>query len=757
MPNNLKISKVKPSEPSMNYEFLHSEGLKYIEKLAHKIWTDYNLHDPGITILELLCYAITDLGYRTSYPIEDILASSEDSSKNLSEQFFSAKTILPTRPVTENDYRKLLLDIEGVINAWLVRHHPAPFYVDCLNSKLSYDNNHLENKVVLKGLYDIMLELEKDKAGQASEIIKKAKAKLHKNRNLCEDFICFNIIEPKEFILCAEIDLAFDADIDEVEASIFYEVQKYLTPPVKFYTLQEMFDKGKRADEIFEGPLLEHGFIDDDELEASFIRNTIRLSDIIQIIMDIEGVLAVRDVIVRPASGEVMSDDKWIIKVNEKGKLNQPVIDVQGSRIVYYKDILPFRADEDKVKDDLQKRRDKEHRKLISSEDIPIPEGQFRDIEQYYSFQNHFPQNYGISQTGLPGSATEKRKARAKQLKAYLLFYDQVLADYFSQLAHVKELFSLNKEVKKTYFTQVVLSVKDVEKDGLYEKDIPQLKKKIQELAEDKDLFFKRRNIFLDHLLARFAENFNEYVWLMYSLNGNQAKEDMIETKLNFLKEYRAISSERGMAFNYRDKDNLWDTYNVSGLEHRLARLLGFENYQRRNLCTPPVSDEEGLFVVEHILLRPINPEEDNFLLICVDKDCSEAENWDPYSFRITIVLPAWPERFSEIDFRRFVEKTIRLETPAHILPRICWINKDQMCDFEEKYMKWLDHHATSPDPCVPATEPSNKRSEALNNFISILSDLRSVYPHATLADCLEKGYPENPFILNRTFLGTKK
>ena len=63
-----------PEFKSMQYDYLRSVGLKHIQDLSGKIWTNYNLSDPGVSILEVLGYAITDLGYRTSYPIPDILA-----------------------------------------------------------------------------------------------------------------------------------------------------------------------------------------------------------------------------------------------------------------------------------------------------------------------------------------------------------------------------------------------------------------------------------------------------------------------------------------------------------------------------------------------------------------------------------------------------------------------------------------------------------------------------------------------------------
>ncbi|MEM6722860.1 MAG: hypothetical protein AAF598_02420, partial [Bacteroidota bacterium] len=68
------IPKEQNLQNSQDYGFLREEGLKYIEALAHQLWTDFNSHDPGITMLEAISFAITDLGYRTSFDIKDILA-----------------------------------------------------------------------------------------------------------------------------------------------------------------------------------------------------------------------------------------------------------------------------------------------------------------------------------------------------------------------------------------------------------------------------------------------------------------------------------------------------------------------------------------------------------------------------------------------------------------------------------------------------------------------------------------------------------
>src|SRR5687768_14758168 len=90
----LTIPKAPVLHQSENYAFLRAEGIRYIEKLSNKLWTDYNTHDPGIAIMELLCYAITDLGYRTSFRLEDILALDPRNAYN-TRNFYTAKEILP--------------------------------------------------------------------------------------------------------------------------------------------------------------------------------------------------------------------------------------------------------------------------------------------------------------------------------------------------------------------------------------------------------------------------------------------------------------------------------------------------------------------------------------------------------------------------------------------------------------------------------------------------------------------------------------
>jgi hypothetical protein len=867
------ISKQPSSAPARNFRLLREEGLQHIQLLSRKVWTDYNIHDPGITSLELLSYAITDLAYRIGQPLPDLLALPENEEAT-EPSFPTAAQVLPGRPVTVEDYRRMLIDIPGIRNAWLLPVS-SRYAINCERSRLEFEQKNKPQQkgwIEITGLYQVLLELDEDIAPADTErrvqLKQQAWQLLQANRNLCEDFTGIKLVQQRKFCLCAEIELTPEAEIDLTEARIFRAVQQFLTPPVKTYALEQQLDKGVPVESIFEGrmprlwprpwpfPFLSNGFLDVDELADSQIRQRINLSDILQVMMKVDGVQAVRDIIIAPSGAPLPEvEDSWTIPVWKDGEeALQPVISVDSSRLVFYKDILPFRANSARVETLLAEMGAGEQVAAhSSSEDLPIPGGRYRKTSSYSSIQQHYPRCYGINGSGLPDSATTERKAQARQLQAYLLFFDQVLANYFAQLGNVRQLFSLDPTIGQSYFTQVVEGVR--ESDTIYA-DSTSLATDIQNLTESNAIFLERRNKFLDHLLARFAENFNEYVWTMYAHDRSNASAEAARAKREFLREYPELSANRGGAFNYSLAKELWNTDNISGLSRRIGRLLDIRNVKRRNLAklrldiyderdadevkeyrfrirddrpeavgkillssswkfydtrearremhrvlgyaldrrnyqlritrderfyfnlTDEAGDilarrieyfkteaerdaaidhlldllrdrfsDEGLFLVEHLLLRPRGEvttmseaeQQALFLPICTGGDCSGVKYIDPYSCRITFVLPAWPTRFADLDFRRFVEKTIRQETPAHILPKICWVDRKQLATFERVYQRWLK---------VTFASLSGDKQQVLTEMVEALSHLRSVYPEATLAPC--------DFILDRAVLGRR-
>ena len=234
-----------------------------------------------------------------------------------------------------------------------------------------------------------------------------------------------------------------------------------------------------------------------------------------------------------------------------------------------------------------------------------MPVGQFMDAESYSSVTHDFPLNYGIGEFGIAGVSTKERKNKAKQLKAYLLFFDQLLANYCSQLGQVHNLFKADAEIKRTYFSQTVSSIRDVEElvnDAVnWETNVQQEVDQVENWASNPD----RKHRYLNHLMARFNEQFTDYVLLQYSLFGAKSHDEMLKDKASFIQAFEHFSKCRARSFDYYNKPDeegknpLWynagqevavEHINVSGFEKRAGMLAGLNNLKRRDLAKIKVS-----------------------------------------------------------------------------------------------------------------------------------------------------------------------
>lgn len=958
----LFIEKNPTLSPAEDFYRLRREGIGFIEQLASKSWTDYNIHDPGITILEEICYAITDLAYRIGWGIGDLLAPKKppaDTNQPFPGQaFFSARKILTVNPATPDDFRRLLIDLKEVRNAWVFARECAcdvHYYAWCDKNQLrvSYlkptappmaievspvglyeillelEDDHLlgdlnerkiESNIVLDGGQKIVAELRfpemsltndegwelflesedafkehngasfdltvtkfgatktydvftditqveardsyirthwrnvfyisfeieilpshkiinienaalrlfgdiaaknaitaniiklkfedkstgsfiqryRDKALAMRVAVEKAKDALLAHRNLDEDYCSVKTVGVEEVAVCADVEVKPDADIEWVQARIWFEIEQYFNPSIPFYTLQDLMDADSSVEEIFNGPELDSGFIKDKDLETASLKAVLRTSDIINRLMDIEGVIAVNQLqlskcdtegnIVKGAADPIWNNNvasfeanktsaSWVLVVSSR---HQPRLYLNASRFLFFKNGLPFLPRMDEASDTLTKLHGEAERTKndLAAKDIPCPIGTFRNPEDYLPLQHGFPLTYGIGPSGLPADSSQLRHAQAKQLKAYLMVFEQLLGNALAQLAHTAELFSLDPEVKRTYFVKefsgALIQGFDEIKNGL---DITT----VENICETQLEFHERRNRFLDHLMARFGEQFSEYALMLTNLDGKQVALDrLITNKISFLKAYPKISHDRAKAFNYRLKS--YTQGNIPGIKKRISLLLGFPdlnfvwppfNHPVGNFkltdcndenkiwlegnITPDVADEDDAYwmlikrmvlpdaykivkytlrddpthkyhlhlkdnkddlladhrfeskaeaqammdellawsanerfiVVEHLLLRPKFPGDalypvcsDGDCMVCSDGNCTTCGDEDPYSFRLTYVMPGWAGVYADnLDMRRFAERTIQQETPSHLLGKICWVGNDGMVE----------------------------------------------------------------------------
>ena len=757
--NIAKVIKQKDPEFSdyLNFDLLRKEGLDHIGKLSGKIWTDHNVHDPGITILEVLIYALMDLGYKTNLPFQDLISLKDSLQEE--DNFLTPLKILSINPVTILDYRKLLLECSGVRNAWI---EPATQEI-----KLSINQRYntlfcegesgiqiqdcngktLKGNIDLNGLYKIFIEKETG-IEDDDDLKKKVKELWSGYRNLCEDLIDVTILEPLEIGVCANVEIKTGFEPSKIYKSILIAIKDFIQPEVKYYTLQELLNKGKAMDEIFAGrPYREDsfGFVDTEEFEALERRSAIYLSDLYKVILEVEGVRKIRSVKIEGGTNINDPSYNWI-EANKIEETQIPVFSFGKTCIDLYSASGLLNIEKNKIQATLPF-----FRKFKLAEDkldASVPSGKFyEDLSSYYSIQNDFPVVYGIGEDGLPENVPITRKAQALQLKGYLLFYDQLLANYTAQLVNIRSLFSLKSEADRTveemqtFYAQIPESVPGIEKllkfyqknedaipvtelalpvakDENWEKAIHELQSNaravlsisnscgpqdemlelftmpsatlratyidqltdsfnneeyevevlrdkhgyflvlhpclpddivlvgikrykeyglaanegrnvaflasistnyglvseksdspdpdkhyfrltyhpvsyldfIQEIVEDHDEYNRRRQRMLDHLLARFGENFTDYTLLKYrqKIAPHELQENTIRDESVFLNDFADISRNRGKAFDYLKPS--WNTSNVSGFEKRISLLSGIKNYDRRNLCNIEVT-----------------------------------------------------------------------------------------------------------------------------------------------------------------------
>jgi hypothetical protein len=667
--------------PAMDYAFLRREGIRHLERLVGQVWTDFNAHDPGITILEPLCYALTDLAHRINYDLPDLLARSGADSY---DSLYSPAQVLTSNPVTLTDLRKLIIDVEGVKNAWIEKVDAESLYYRRSDSALNLKGDPLTTEPIrLKGLYRVLIELSDllyadSQLDRGGEIVRQVARRLHAHRPLGEDFDDILILERQKIDFTASIEIEGVEDAEAVLLQIYRQVADFISPSVRFYSLSQLFEAGKRVDEIFDGPLLAHGYIDRESLRQAQRPAVLRTSDLIREIMDVPGVRAVRNITVSDGGPE----EPWSLDLDPK---LAPKLVPESCQVMLERNRLPVSVDVDRVLAAYARelrQMETAHKPPHEGQALLPPPGRDRNAGHYYSIQHQFPATYGVGAMGLPESASPERRAQAKQLKAYLLFFDQLLANYFAQLAHVKDLFSFSGPAGPTYFSQPI-DDPSLGLDGLRELE-PAHQGRLQQITEDpygsseagrSSEAARRRHRFLNHLLARFAEQFTDYSLILYGLKP--AGEELAQAKQRFLQDYPRLSRARGTGFNYlapRSSENL------SGLEQRLRRKLGIQ------------VPEERFYIVEHILLRPMSGDNRQHIPIL-----AEPRLKDPYSLQLSFVFPDWPPRYRQPDdsgkvgFRAFVERTVREETPAHLVPYIHWLDRPAMDEFEAAYHAWLD------------------------------------------------------------------
>lgn len=637
-----------PKEPivpdSQNYALLKSTGVDNVQELAGDIWTDYNEHDPGVTILEQLAFAITELSYKVGLPIEDLLYAKRQKPFDAKDNaFFPSHEVFPCSPINQIDYRRLLIDnlYPVVKNAWLVPLESGAFGVN------------------MSGLFQVNLILSNNDLDLRRKVREDAYRLLNKNRNLCEDFEKIRVLMPLNLAIKADIAIDPKMHTEQVIAQIMFTISNSITPSVRFKSMEDLLEEGKSIEEIFNGPSPKHGFVDPDSLNASgkkpewFIQNPARLVASIREIPGVEKVsqLEIGTYVLQPElpkgfrlieklKGDDEHDGYYLtttekklprghkIKVVKNAKKDLPAgfyalreddqipdgfyPQLDTTQMLDMRDIrctvegLAYEYDTEAVKKSYERMSAELLTQYQHEVEYPSINGKSkRSVEEmayYASIQSGFPEIYGIGNFGVPRARPIEWRKHARHLKAYLFFFEQIMADYLGQLTNFYKLFSLEPTIEKSYFHQVarIPNQDMILKPG---QTLEDLQEAVDRIGLAFDPTSERRNRALDHLLARFGEEFLSEAYNAITRNAieeNQQKyeDELIKAKLRFLKNIGELGRDRGKGLDYLsysggNEASDYVTHN-SALQKRLALLFNMKDHQHVSLADA-VRDANGV------------------------------------------------------------------------------------------------------------------------------------------------------------------
>ncbi len=552
----------------LDYAQLKKAGLAYLQQINGHVWTNYNETDPGVTILEQVCYALTELGYCSDFSIEDMLTA-EDGKIAYHNQFFEAAAILTSAAITVRDYQNLIFDKFPQVQAIYLQ-------AECITQ--AHRDFHT-------GRYQVSLVLTSSDAQQQSQLARAIHVTLNQQRNLAEYFLPPSLLIPRTISLQAKVFLQQGFDAATVQAQIFHDLQQFVLPKPRQFAFQSLQQQGWDGDQIMNGPRLQNGWMAQHEPILPTL--LLRLTDLSAIISAVPGVAMLAGL----RFAEAPEQDYLALNPDHYAQL------LPDSEFILLGNHSLLSPEAGRYQSELQlnalKARHQAHNVDARVDLAPaLPVGSYRDIESYYSIQNTFPEIYAIGQNSLESTTPSYRVAAARQLKAYLLVFDQILANQFSQTAHLADLFAFapRSKLKKktsewpdapdfaqTYYWQTLYKVPDVRnllrgfEQFSYEFDSQASQsarerlswKKFKDFAyneyayglhkacESQDEAEQRREGFLNHLLARQAYLATDYdAMLQFGEYYGSARRSRIVIKSIWLQNEQLLSYQRYNGFD---------------------------------------------------------------------------------------------------------------------------------------------------------------------------------------------------------------
>ena len=538
----------------LDFSGLLRESLTVIQGLGGQQWANLNASDPGYTILEQLCYALTELGYRAGLPVPTLLAAGNANTLPLSAHgLYSAPDLFPSAALSIADQRRMLLDrCTEIANVWFELVTPGR---DANSARTpSRSTSGLYRLVVLPNDANQWYA----SSGQPSAvsdplIIKSVQSCYASTRNLCEDVDCIDVLKPHSLVIeSLRLLLEPQADPDQVLANVLYQAGLFLNPEPKRQSLQKRLASLPVGESLLAGVLPSKGFIADDQLAAR--PHQLDLARLGQLISAIDGVIELEDIGFSPGSIPCDSGPSDAIAIPEgfyfrlslslESRLSTVVLLQTSGQVAYN----PARVT--RLLASLWRLHRQTYGTRAEAEmlyDLPAATG--GDLASYTSLLQQFPAAYQLNGSDSNAAESSTAIAKRRQLKAYLMIFDQFMADALAQLGCLPQLFSLRSAGGQTWHARSLATVTGCDASLL----IANYDKACESLRQRQDGGLPRQSAILNFLLSLSGQS------LTVGLSRGESpacvqfgSPAVVEAQRLLLSNLPELSRDRGLGMNYR-------------------------------------------------------------------------------------------------------------------------------------------------------------------------------------------------------------
>lgn len=550
------------------FDDLRRHAIGRAQKASGNIWTDYNVHDPGVALIELFCFALTELDYRADFPVADLLANPEGRLQLKEQDLFRPAEALPTSPVTLGDWETAISHRAPSVARVFVHRHEAT------------------GGAAHPGLYDIYVvpadapDMSREEA--EARALQDVRTWFDARRNLCEDIAVLEAAKPIDVRLHAEVRVRGHDAPHRVAAEIYDLCDQLLQGHADFSP-----ERPATRRDVAEAPELYYGPSRDLRREQVSL---VRLFDAIARIEQVAGVISLT---LTPSLETPLAKGAYHrIQAPRPGE--EP-----GLRLTVADREAPFDIHEMRVeRARLRTQRRLSHELTLDRDDWSAePHGRRRDF-------SHTPLGAGLPRIFLADgealsiAARPEDRASAAQIRGYLAHFDAVLASVTEDVAHFYELYSSrfydpcpSRAAKaETYFpgTFDLAAVRRAIRHSPEPEAI-----ELADVIARQDPRHDRKGRTLDYLLALYAERFSQNSLRRHDLYRSAAgrRDAVLDNRARLLREVAHLSRSRFFGGP------------ASGLARKLEILLDFPErgddkashaFEAVRLTEDPTPDGDG-------------------------------------------------------------------------------------------------------------------------------------------------------------------